>query len=174
METIQPNVQTTLTQYAFVAPSSNAKEQGEENISNCFPKRDSKHKELLKRIEGFERNVVVTNDALNSKAASSIFESDVRFLNMKEIVEEDHPCPVYELFGPNAETTINPSNTEDTDHKINTKCDDCFIDCCHEFLFGPYCVSAVERYYEEDPFNTTVKDAYVVFIEHYNHILEIH
>ena len=56
----------------------------------------------------------------------------------------------------------------------NSNCNDCFADKCYEFMFGPYCVAAVKRYFEENSYCATTKDAYTVFVAHYNRRLDIH
>lgn len=88
-------------------------------------------------------------------------------------IEEEDPEPEYVLFGldPGTKTARYPTNEEEDD-TLNVRCQDCAIDYCDEYLHGGYCACAVKRYWEENKYTATVRNAYVVWITHYNRRLD--
>ena len=113
--------------------------------------------------------VAVRDDPLSQEVAKLVKESDVVFLNIKEAETED-PEPRYFVFD-GVKSKVGIGREEDT---MNCDCEDCFIDACWEYLWGPYCVAAVERYFEENYYIATEKDAYVVYVAHLNRRLDAH
>ena len=111
-------------------------------------------------------------DPLTQQVACELFDSDVMFLNLKEI-EENGPEPQYEVFGENEPLCYCLSDIT-KEFKINNNCKDCYHDCCDEYRFGEYCVAAVKRYWKENKYTATLKDAYVHFTAHYNRALDWH
>ena len=53
-------------------------------------------------------------------------------------------------------------------------CEDCYMDACRKYLYRPYLVAAVERYYRENTHIASLCDAYVYYVGHYNRRLDIH
>ena len=76
------------------------------------------------------------------------------------------------MFGPNAELCRSAAQYKCQDYKIHQNCTECYHNCGDEYLFGPYCVAAVKRYFNENKYIASVKDAYVVFVEYYNRGLD--
>ena len=113
--------------------------------------------------------VTFSDEPLFQRVNTTIGESDVIFLNIKEVTEDDTE-PIYIVFyGINSKP--GPGRDEDT---MDCACDQCFLDACCEFLFGLYCYAAVVRYFEENCYIATERDAYVVFVAHFNQRLDLH
>ena len=112
------------------------------------------------------------DDPRNQQIAASLLQSDILFLDIKE-VESDDTGPVYEVFGEN-QPLCKDHAAISSEWKINSNCDGCYADCCDEWRFGDYCVSAVKRYWNENSKTATVKDAYTTFLAHYNRVLDWH
>ena len=156
-----------------------ASDQGEKHyvITKVVNKRSKEDKNKLMNllIESFFRYCYVGDCPLRGHAAREIFESHVVCLYLKE-VEEDQDEPFYTLFGndPECKLALNPME-EDGVYKFNCACNDCKgQDACDEFMFGPYCVAAVQRYFAENKYHSKVKGAYQVFVAHYNRVLDYH
>ena len=107
--------------------------------------------------------VTVRDDPLSQEVAKLVKESDVIFLNIKE-VKTDDPEPRYFVFD-GVKSKVGIGHEEDT---MDCEYEDCFIDACYEYLWGPYCVAAVKHYFEENYYIATEKDAYVIYIAHLN------
>ena len=81
------------------------------------------------------------------------------------------------LFGDNTNVKLATSTTDpDGDHKVNC---DCNHDCngqdeCDEYIYGPYCVAAVKRYFEENKYHPSLRCAYQVYVAHNNRVLDFH
>ena len=149
------------------------RECGETLDSHGFkPTKATKETNLLRLMNALQYTAsnIQDNPMDNIDIARQIYDSDVQFLNLHE-VEEDDLEPVYEMWGENA--TISKSIVDICgDHRLNDDCDDCDLSACHEFLFGDYCVAAVRRYFNENSYIATIKDAYVTFVVHYNRAID--
>lgn len=174
VETITPthDEQTTMTQFGFVCPVK-GNDKGEPKAPTTLPNNETYlNNDVMRKLHSLETNTLVTNHP-NPDIKRNIRDSDVKFLNLTDIVEESHPEPVYTIFGEGVEPIASLAiGCEDKERSPD--CDECFYDCCHEKLFGPYCCAAVKRYFDENEYEATLKDAYVVFIEHYNRQLDVY
>ena len=115
----------------------------------------------------------IFDDFAGSYAAREIFDSDVILLHLREL-ETDEEEPSYVMWGTDPKLKLNKYYVNEAgDKKANCDCDDCmFTDVCDESRFRSYCVAAVKRYYNENKYFATVKNAYVVFVSHYNRALD--
>ena len=130
--------------------------------------QEAKDKDLKTTLAGLDY-VTVNNNPLTQEVNKLVGESNVIFLNIKE-VEEDDPEPRYFILD-GAEAKPGIGQEEDT---IDLHCTDCYDDACCEYLWGPYCVAAVERYFCENNYMANERDAYVVFISHLNRRMDAH
>ena len=119
-------------------------------------------------ITGLEYTAV-RDDPLSQEVAKLVKQSNVIFLNVQE-VEEGIPEPRFFVWD-GVDAIKGCGQEEET---IHPRCRDCFADACCEFLWGLYCLAAVERYFHENYFIANEKDAYVVFTSHFNRQLDIH
>ena len=115
--------------------------------------------------------VTCNDDPLRQRISGNIHFSDVLLLNVKEI-EEEETEPVYIVFY-DVESKPGPGR-EDEGDTMSCNCDECFYDACCEYLFGVYCVAAARRYFEENSYIATERDAYAVFVAHFNRRLDLH
>ena len=143
-------------------------------VSKIIPKINKKTKEqnLTLKVNALQAYAKVNDDPRTHQIAKDLLSSDLIFLEVKEVNEDDIE-PRYELFGEN-QPLCKDHAAICSDWKINNNCDNCYADCCNEWCFGQYCVSAVKRYYAENEHSVTVKDAYVTFVAHYNRVLDWH
>lgn len=132
-------------------------------------KDQDKKKEKMEHTLQYLDTVSFQDDPTFQRVNSSVSYSDVLFLNVKE-VEEDDIEPVYFVFH-NCKSKPGPGQEEDTMHHT---CEECFYDKCCEYMFGPYCVAAVKRYFEENCYIANERDAYVTFKAHLNRRLDHH
>ena len=131
-------------------------------VSKIIPKINKKTKEqnLTLKVNSLQAYAKVNDDPRTHQIAKDLLSSDLIFLEVKEVNEDDIE-PRYELFGEN-QPLCKDHAAICSDWKINNNCDNC------------YCVSAVKRYYVENEHSVTVKDAYVTFVAHYNRVLDWH
>ena len=153
-----------------------AQERGEKSffVSKVILKlnKETKKQNLTMKVNSLQAYTKVNDDPRTQQIAKDLLSSDLIFLEVKE-VEEDDVEPRYELFGEGQPLCKDHADIS-AEWKINNNCDGCYADCCDEWRFGQYCVSAVERYYKENEHSATVKDAYVTFVAHYNRVLDWH
>lgn len=137
--------------------------------------KTAKQKKVNALLHSLITNCVVNDTPLCSVTARNLKTSDMLFMELKE-VEDDEEEPLYNTFGYNPKLQLKKScNDLEGPYKKNCACDDCeYIDICDEFRFGSYCVAAVERYYKENKYSATEKDAYIVYTSHYNRALDFH
>ena len=133
---------------------------------------ETKERNLTIQVNGLVAYSKVSDDPRRQHIASELLESDLLFLEIKEIEDNDTE-PVYEVFG-EGEPLCRDHADISAEWKINNNCDSCYADCCDEWRFGQYCVSAVKRYWNENSKNATIKDAYTTFAAHYNRVLDWH
>ena len=175
-----PIAQSSLTQHGFECTN---KRKTECEISPTFVGRiarkqntSSKSMKVHKLVDTLDTNCDhITNDPLQTYISDRTLQSDVVFLELKDIEEED-PEPVYHHFGEDQEKNLVVSPTG-VDHfgepvMLNGKCDDCYVDYCDEFTYGPYCCAAVKRYWNENQTTATERNAYAVWLCHYNRALD--
>ena len=126
-------------------------------------------------LDSFIRYKTCHDCPLSGFAAKKIFQSHVECIPIKE-VETDEEEPIYMMFGNDKGLKTAPSSLDkDGDDKVNCKCNDCnFQDECEEYTYGPYCVTAVKRYFDENKYNTSLRCAYQVYVAHYNRVLDFH
>ena len=124
--------------------------------------------EINNTLKGLDY-VAVHDDPIAQEVGKLIKTSDVIFLNIKE-VEEEEPEPRYFLW--DGVEAIKGIGRED--ETIHPTCEDCFCDACFKYLWGPYCVAAVERYFEENHYIANERDAYVIYVAHFNRRLDAH
>ena len=134
--------------------------------------KDQKEVNITLKVNSHVAYKNVNDDPLEQQISREIFDTDVMFLHLKE-VEDDDTEPVYEVFG-HGQPLCRDHADIGSDWKINNNCPNCYIDCCDEWRFGQYCVSAVERYWSENSHTASVKGAYVQFVAHYNRVLDWH
>lgn len=117
----------------------------------------------------------VNDTPLFSVTARILKFSDMSFIELREFDNDAEPEPWYQVFGHNPKLILKPSPMDHLgEMKKNCSCDECeFYDVCDEYRFGPYCVAAVRRYFEENRFFVTLKDAYIVYASHYNRALDL-
>ena len=135
-------------------------------------------KELSKEIERTLMSCdfthrMITDDPAHHAVNNEVKYSDVIFLNLKEFEEED-PEPIFALFA-NCESypgTGRDTCEDPTEHTCMRGCNECFLDACCEYLYGPYCFAAVKRYFFENTHIATLRDAYVYYVAHYNRQLD--
>ena len=130
--------------------------------------QEAKDKELKTTLAGLDY-VTVNNNLLTQEVNKLVRESDVIFLNIKEVEEDNSEPRYFVLDGVEAKPGI--GQEEDT---IDLHCTDCYDDACCEYLWGAYCVLAVERYFCENNYIANERDAYVVFISHLNCRMDAH
>lgn len=114
----------------------------------------------------------VDDNPTKQQVGREILDMDIVFLHLKEIDDDDIE-PRYEMFGEGAPLCRDHADIG-ARWNINNDCDGYHIDCCDEWRFGQYCVSAVQRYWDENNYTATVKDAYIHFVAHYNRVLDWH
>ena len=144
-------------------------------ITKVVKKKSKKHAshKIKMLINSLYADMVVNDTPMFSPTARVLKHSDVMFLELKEI-ELDEEEPRYNCFGYGKmiQLTKNEDDSDD-EYKKNCACNECeYEDICDEYRFGSYCVASVERYYRENKFFVTTKDAYVVFVSHYNRALD--
>ena len=152
---------TTLTVYGFsgvdaesawVIPIYEARVTKKRDVKACTSRKELSY--LMKKLD----YLTFTYDPLFQRVNITIGQSDIIFLNIKEVTED--------------ESKPGPGREEDT---MNWACNEYFLDSCCEFLFGPYCSAAVVRYFEENYYIVaTERDAYAVFVAHFNRRLDLH
>ena len=164
--------------------ASNAQSHSQENtqqegktsfvVSKIIRNKDkhSKKIDLTLKVNALIAYTKVSDDPRKQQIASELLGSDLLFLEIKEI-EEDDVEPVYEIFG-EGEPLCKDHADPFEGWKINNNCETCYADCCDEWRFGQYCVSAVKRYWNENSHCATIKDAYIIFVAHYNRVLDWH
>ena len=141
----------------------------------CKESNESKDKAMNLRIESFVNYHQCFDSPLTGFAAREVLESDVGLLHLKE-VELDEEEPRYEIFGKGKNLKLATSITDpDGDHKVNCDCNDCTEqDECDKFVYGPYCVAAIKRHFEENKYNSSLRCAYQVYVTHYKRVLDFH
>ena len=138
---------------------------------------NSKSDKVKKLVSSLCTEVVVNDTPLCSVTSRHLKYSDYYLVELKDIELEDD-VPVYQLFGygRNLKLSRLPEGTlevDDDEQHARCDCNECeYADICDEYQYGPYCVAAVKRYYEENKFFATTKDAYIVFVSHYNRALD--
>ena len=128
-----------------------------------------KDKELDCTLAGLDYYMSVNDNPLTQEVNKLVKESDVVFLNIKE-VEEDDPEPRYFI----SDGVESKPGIGQEDNTIDLHCTDCYDDACCEYLWGPYCVAAVERYFCENNYIANKRDAYVIFLAHLNCRMDAH
>ena len=155
---------------------SSVQKKGEKSffVSKIISKKDNKTKErdLTLKVNALVGYTKVNDDPQRQQIASEVLESDLLFLEIKE-VDDDDIEPVYEVFG-EGEPLCKDHADIVSEWKVNNNCDDCYADCCDEWRFGEYCVQAVKRYWNENSHSATIKGAYTTFVAHYNRVLDWH
>ena len=145
-------------------------------ITKISKKKSNKTKEtkMISLIHSHVSDCNVNDTPLFSVTAHNVRSSDVFLLELKEFDNDNEPEPFYNYFGHDPELILKQSPFDpEGDYKKNCACGECeFEDICDKYRFGPYCVQAVKRYYEENKFFVTMKDAYIVYISHYNRALD--
>ena len=133
--------------------------------------KSNKTKQLINSLCS---DLVVNDTPLFSPTSRVLKHTDMMFLELKEI-ELDDEEPLYQCFGYGKNLSLwKDKDDSDDEDKKNCACEECtYNDICDEYRFGSYCVAAVERYYKENKFFATTKDAYVVFVSHYNRVLDV-
>ena len=116
---------------------------------------------------------IISDDPSHGFINYAIHESDVRFLNLEEVDEEHTDPPIYVVFG-DVESYKGIGHSGDMTDTCMHGCEECYLDACCEFLFGPYCYAAVKRYYREHSYTATIREAYVYFVAHFNRQLDLH
>ena len=181
MENIYETVRTRDTNVAIkeglLLPIQNGQGENHFVITKITNKRskEDKEKRMNLLIESLFRYCYVGDCPLRGHAAKEIFESHVVCMYLKE-VEENEDEPFYTLFGndPKRKLALNPME-EDGVYKFNCACHDCRgQEACDEYMFGSYCVAAVERYFVENKYHCKIKGAYQTFVAHYNRVLDYH
>ena len=162
--------QSTLLVYRFTGPDPNSAKVIPIYQAKVVKKknREAKEKELDVALKGLNY-VTVNDDPLTLEVNKLVRESNVIFLNIKE-VEEDKNEPRYFVW--DWVEAIKGLGRED--ETIHPTCTDCFYDTCHGYLWGPYYVAAVERYFKENHYIANERVAYVIYVAHYNHRLDVH
>ena len=162
--------QSTLSVYGF-----SGKDAKSANVIPIYqakvvkkPDQDAKEKGLKTTLAGLDY-VMVQDDPLTQEVNKLVRESDVIFLNIKEVKENDPEPRYFILDGAEAKPGIGQE-----DDTIDLNCTDCYDDACCEYLWGPYCVAAVERYFRENTYICNERDAYVVFLAHLNRRMDAH
>ena len=135
--------------------------------------KSTKEARMKSMIKSLLTKHPIFDDYAGSYAAREIFDSDVILLHLREL-ETDEEEPSYVMWGTDPNLKLNKHYVDEAGiEKANCDCDDCmFADVCDEYRFGSYCVAAVQRYYNENKYFATVKNAYVVFVSHYNRALD--
>ena len=177
-EVSRPNVtasalcqsQSTLQVYGFMGRDAETSRVIPIYQAKVMKQKDqaAREKDLTTTLAGLNY-VTVSDDPLTQEVNKIVRESDVIFLNIKE-VEENNPEPKYFILD-GAEAKPGTGQEEDT---IDLHREDCFDDACCEYLWDPYCVAAVERYFEENSYIANERDAYIVFIAHLNRRMDAH
>ena len=136
--------------------------------------RNARQKKVNTLLHLLISDCTVNDTPLCSVTARNLQTSDILFMELKE-VEDDDEEPKYQCFGYDPNITMKKCyKDEKGEFMKNCACDDCeFIDVCDEYLFGAYCVAAVKRYYNKNKFFVTLKDAYIVYVSHYTRTLEL-
>ena len=162
--------QSTLSVYRFTGPDPNSAKVIPIYQAKIVKKKnfESKENELDVVLKGLDY-VTVNNNPLTLKVNKLVRESDVIFLNIKEI-EEDENKPRYFVF--DGVEAIKGIDRED--ETIHPTCSEHFCDACYEYLWGPYCVAAVERYFKENHYIANERVAYVIYVVHLNCRLDAH
>ena len=134
-----------------------------------------KQQKVNSKLDSLVSKCTVNDTPLFSVTARNLRMNDLLFLELKEI-EDDEEEPLYQCFGCDPKLRLKKSCFDlEGDFKKNCSCGDCeSTDICDEYRFGPYCVAAVKRYYEENKFFAMLKDVYIVYVSHYNHALDLH
>ena len=143
-------------------------------VSKIIYKTDnlSKKKDLTLKLNQQLGYTKVNDDPNKQQVALELFASDYTELELTEIGDDDIE-PRYEVFGDNQPLCRDHADIS-AEWKINNNCQDCYLDCCDEWRFGDYCVSAVKRYWDENSHTASVKEAYIHFVAHYNRVLDWH
>ena len=170
----KPPVKGSLTKHGFTINGEGAVGELAFYVSKIITKTDPKRKDasLTIKIDSMIAYCPVKDDPQQQQVACEIFDSDIMFLNLKE-VEDDDPEPKYEVFGEKEPLCYDLADIT-KEFTINNNCKDCYHDCCDEYRFGEYCVVAVERYWKENKYTATLKEAYVHYIANYNRALDWH
>ena len=171
------NVTFSLKQEDTSLPVTNNNGEKSYIVTKIVHKKTDEAKELNMHLlmESFLRYCPCHDSPLSGFAAREIFKSDVMVLHLKE-VETDEEEPKYVMFGNNKNLKLAPSiEDRDGDDKVNCACEDCnYQDECDEYIYGPYCVAAVKRYFSENKCHSSVRCAYQVYVAHYNRVLDFH
>ena len=130
LETVHPIAQSSLPQHGFLLPSSSKDNEGEHTpiIISKYIKKTAECKNIrdMKRlINSLEAYVPVTNNPLATKVAKQILDSDILFLHLKEIDDDDIE-PIYEMIGSNAELCRSAAQYDSQDYKIHQNCTECY------------------------------------------------
>ena len=159
-----------------VAKGTQHKDERSFFVSKIIYKKDnlSKERDLTLKLNAFLAYTKVDDNPKKQQVALEVHQSDIDELELTEIGEEqDHIKPTYEVFGSDQPLCKDHADIA-SEWKINNNCPNCYIDCCGEWRFGQYCVSAVERYWDENKHSATLREAYIHFIAHYNCVLDWH
>ena len=116
---------------------------------------------------------IITDNPLHQAVNYEVRESDIRFMHLAEVVQDSEE-PRYWVWKDIDSYKPKAASDEEAGDTCMRGCEDCFLDACCEYLYGPYLVAAVKRYYEENPHIATLRDAYVYYIGHFNRRLDIH
>ena len=137
--------------------------------------KTTKEARMKVMIQSLLTKFPIYDDFAGTYAAREIFDSDVILLHLREL-ETDEEEPRYEMWGSDPNLKLQGRYVdEEGNEKVNCDCDDCqFEDVCDEYRLGPYCVAAVQRYFHENKYFATMKNAYVVYVSHYNRALDFH
>ena len=133
----------------------------------------NKEQDLNLKVDTFLAYTKVVDDPTRQQIASELLFSDIKLLEGIKEVDDDDIEPHYVVFGEGQPLCRDHADIS-AEWKINNDCGSCYCDCCDEWRFGQYCVSAVKRYWEETQHTANEKDAYVTFVAHYNRVLDWH
>ena len=162
--------QSTLSVYGFTGQTADSSKVIPIYKAKVVKKKDqeAKQRELATTIKDLDY-ITVQDDPLSQEVSKLVRESNVLFLNIKEM-EGQESEPRYFMF-----ETVEPiRGMGREDETIHPNCADCFCDACYKYLWGPYCIAAVERYFEENKYIANKRDAYVVYVAHLNRRLNAH
>ena len=127
-------------------------------------------KELVHTLNIYEfQHNLITDDPVQTPLNNEVMESDIHFMHLKE-VEDDDIKPRYWVFN-GVESCKGVGHKEDT---MMCECKDCYVDTWCKYLFGPFYVAIVKRYFEEKPQIAIMREAYVHYLSTYNRQLDLH
>ena len=170
---------TSPAQSAQIPPLTLRDMSGEDDNAKIIPvfEGEFKAKEVKKYTESdleadistFDTSLgQIKDDPLTQAVAKTVTERNIAVLQVKE-VEEEETKPIHFVFdGVNCH-----AGAGELDWTCNSNCNDCYADKCLEYMYGPYCVAAVKRYFEENSYCASLEEAYTVFLCHLNRRLDI-